>query len=824
MALWQDVRFALRGMIKARGLTVIALLTLAIGIGANTAIFSIVNAVLLEPLPFHDPGQLVQLQADLPGLGARNVGFSEPEFEDLRDRAGIFDAVSIVFPAPANITGGEHPERIQIVGVSPNYFDILGARPQLGRLFDKRDVAEGFAEATVISDGLWHREFGADPGILGRKVRIDNDLYTIVGVLPPEFRHPAPASAKPIDLWGTAGFRAAPFAGPIRNVRGLPGIIGRLKPGVTVEQARARLATLADSVRKDYAADYPANGAWTVSLTPLKEVVVGNTQTLLLVLLLAVSMILLMACVNVASLLLARSSARQREIAVRMALGASRYRIIRQLLTEALVLSLAAGAAGVIAATLSERALISFLPRQLPRADFISIDARVLLFSIVVAIITSVIFGLAPALQISRVDANALKQDGRSGDTTVRSARTRRWLVGAEVAISLTLVIGAGLLLRTFWELLHVHPGFSSENVLAATVWLPVPNDPKTDVYATNDQRTALVREWVRRLHTISGVKDAAASTALPLRNQLLPRGFRVEGKSEQGEPATAYWVLISPEFIQGMGATVLRGRGFEEGDDSRTAPVALVDEAAARRLWGDQDPVGRRLRFAGNFFANGKPQPPPWMTVVGVVSNMKFGKLDEGELPHLYSSAYQFNGKFLNIVVRATGDPGALGRSIQTEVQAVDPNLPISDVAPMTEVLTASVADRRFVAALIGLFALLALGLAAVGVYGVTAYSVQQRTREFGIRSALGATTSDLVRMVLRDSMWPVLGGLIAGVLGAALAGRAIATLLFGVRTVDPLIYVLSIVVLVMMGLAANYIPARRAGKIDPNSALRYE
>src|SRR5215472_1396893 len=823
MGLWQDVRFALRGMIKARGLTVVALLTLAIGIGANTAIFSIVNAVLLEPLPFHDPGQLIQLQADLPGVGARNVGFSEPEVEDIAN-SGIFDAVSVVFPAPANITGGEHPERIQIVGVSPNYFEVLGAHPQLGRLFDKRDIADGFAEATVISDGLWQRVFGSDPTVLGRKVRIDNDLYTIVGVLPPDFRHPQPASAKPIDLWATAGFRAAPFVGPIRSARGLPGIVGRLKSGVTVEQAQARLTALADSVRKDFAADYPANAAWTVSLTPLKEVVVGNTQTLLLVLLLAVSMILLMACVNVASLLLARSSARMREIAVRMALGASRYRIVRQLLTEALVLSLAAGAVGVIAATLSERALIGLLPDQLPRAESIAIDGRVLLFSIAIAIITSIIFGLAPALQTSRVDANALKQDGRSGDTTVRSARTRSWLVGAEVALSLTLVIGAGLLLRTFWELLHVHPGFSTENVLAATVWLPVPNDPKTDVYATSEQRTALIREWVRRLHGIPGVKDAAVSTSLPLRNQLLPRGFRVEGKSEQGEPGTAYWILISPEFIPGMGATVLRGRGFEERDDARTAPVVVVDEAAAHKLWGDQDPVGRRVRFAGSFFANGKPTAPPWMTVVGVVSNMKFGKLDEGELPHLYSSAYQFNGKFLNIVVRATGDPGALGRSIQTEVQAADPNLPISDVAPMTEVLTASVADRRFAAALIGLFALLALALAAVGVYGVTAYSVQQRTREFGIRSALGATTSDLVRMVLRDSMWPVLGGLAAGIVGAAIAGRAIASLLFGVRTIDPLIYVLSIAMLAVMGFAANYIPARRAGKADPNMALRYE
>ncbi len=822
--MWQDVRFAIRGMLKARGVSMLALLTLAIGIGANTTIFSLVNGVLLQPLPFPHAAQLVQLQADLPGVGATNVGFSEPELEDLRNQAGIFDAVSVVFPGPANITGGERPERIQVLVVSRNYFDMLGAKPQLGRLFDQRDIAEGFAETIVISDGLWHRLFGGASDIVGRKVQVDNDLYVIVGVLQPDFRHPAPASEKPTEIWATAGFRAAPFPGAVRNARLLPNIIGRLKPEITAEQAQAKLTTLANSLRKDYGSDYPANSGWTITLTPLKDVVVGNSQTLLLALLLAVSLILLIACVNVASLLLARSSTRQSEMAVRIALGANRSRIVRQLLTESALLSLSAAIVGFAGSWFAERALIRLLPQQLPRAEFISIDARMLLFSILVAMLISILFGLAPALQTARLDVNALKRDGRSGETTIRSGATRRWLVGAEVALSLTLVIGAGLLLRTFWELLHVNPGFSSDNVLAATVWLPVPNDPKTDIYATSAQRTALIREWVRRLHTISGVEAAAVSSALPLRNQLQPAGFRVEGKDDLQEPPTAYRVIISPEFMGSIGATVLRGRNFGDADDTRTNLTALVDEEAARQLWGNQDPIGRHLHFAGKFMINGKLQDAPWITVVGVVSNIKFGKLDERVRPHIYSSAYQVNGKFLNVVVRATGDPATVARDIQTQMQAVDPNLPISDVAPMTEIVMASVADHRFAALLVALFAMVALGLAAVGVYGIAAYSVQQRTREFGIRSAMGATTSDLVRIMLGDSMMPVLTGLAVGILGAALAGRALSSLLFGVHTVDPLVYVVSSVVLLLVGLSATYIPARRIGKIDPNLALRCE
>lgn len=824
MGLWQDLRFALRSMIKAPSVAVVALLTLALGIGANTAIFSVVDAVLLRPLPFHEAGQLVQLRADFRGLGTQNLGFSYPEFEDLRDRSGIFDRISVAWPAPANLTGGEHPERVDILGVSPNYFELLGVRPQLGRVFDSRDIAEGFAEAAVISDGLWHREFAADPGILGRKVRLDNDLYTIVGVAPEGFRHPGPTNAQPVDFWVTAGFRANPFPPPVRNLRVLPGLIGRLKPGITPQQAQNMLQIFVANLRKQYGADYPASSGWTLVAEPLKQVVVGNSQPLLVSMLLAVGLILLIACVNVAGLLLARASGRRREMAVRAALGASRGRLIRQLLTESAALSVAAALLGVTVAFLIEKSLIALLPDQITRAGQIRIDAPVLLFSTGIAVVAAILFGLAPALQSSRANTEALKQEERSGDTSLQSRRMRKLLVGAEVAFSVVLVVTAGLLLRTFWDLLHVNPGFSSNHVLTATVWLPVPNDPKTDVYQTNEQRAAFVREVLRRVHQIPGVESAAVASALPLRSQLFRQGFRVEGRPEEGDIPIASFVLVSPEFFRTLNARLVRGRMIQESDDKNIPPTIMVDEAAARVLWPGQDPLGRRLRLGRNIIVNNKPAAPPWMSVVGVVNNIKFESLDEKDVPHIYASMYQVSGKLFRVLVKATGDPASIGRDIKDQVQSVDPNLPVSGVEALNEVVTDSLSDRRFAAGLIACFALLALGLAAIGVYGVASYTVAQRTKELGIRAALGATAADLVRIVMKDGMRPVLGGLVAGALCAPLLGRMVSSLLYGVDLLQPEIYLVSVVVLAGIGLLANYLPARRAGHVDPNRALRYE
>jgi predicted permease len=825
MDLWQDVRFALRTMWKSPRITATVLLTLALGIGANTAIFSVVNATLFRPLPFHDPEQLVVLHADLRGLGAKSVGFSVPEVDDLRDRAGVFSAVSVVYQGPGNLTGGEHPERLESGVVSPNYFSILGTRPQLGRLFDPSDAAPGFADAVVISDGLWRREFGGERSVLGHQMRLDTDLYTIVGVLPPDFRNPSSAGAVPVEVYVTAGFRGAPFPPPQRSARWLPGIIGRLKPGMTLAQAQAKLDPFSDSLRRDYGSDYPAGSGWTLSVTPLKEVVVGNTRTLLISLLLAVAFILLIACVNVANLLLAGASARRREIAVRLALGASRARIIRQLLTESAVLSIMAAAAGVGVATLGLQSLIAMLPSQLPRLNDIHVDARVLVFSLTLSLLTTVLFGLVLAFQAGKVEPSLSGLRERASSGSRHDSKVRQVLIGAEVALSLVLLVGAGVLLRTLWNLVQVNPGFNSQHLVAGSVSLPVPNDPKADRYGQLETRTAFVRETVRRLRAVPGVENAAMSSVVPLQGALLQSGYRVEGAPESGDAPTAVSASVTPEFFRTIGAPLVRGRVIQDTDDQQAPLVVLVDEAAARHFWGAQDPLGKRIRSARIT----RRTPPGWFTVVGVVGNVKLASLDEKDVPHVYTSlyqtpGYQTPGRNLGVLVRGTGDRAMLNRAVPREIQTVDPNLPVSPIVEMTELIRDGVGDRRFAALLLGCFAVVALLLMSIGVYGVASYAIVRREKEISIRSALGATRGQLMQMVLREGMVPILVGLAVGAAGAALSGHLLAALLFEVRATDGNVLAAAGVTLLGIGILANYLPARRAGRVDPIAALRTE
>ena len=824
MSFRKDVQFSLRAMWKSPRITITVLATLVLGIGANTAIFSVVDATLLKPLPFRDPGQLVELSADLRGLGARNVGFSVPEFDDLRDRAGTFSEVSVVWRDTCNLTGGDRPERLEFLAVSPNYFRILDASPQLGRLIDFRDTANGIAEAAVISDALWHKEFGGERNVIGRRVRLDNDLYTIVGVLPPQFHPPSSPGLNPVDLWITSGFRADPFPVPQRGLRLLPGIIARLNPGLHPQQAQARLEAFSDSLRREYGSDYPATAGWTLSVTPLIEVVAGRARTLLTSLLLAVGLILLIACVNVANLLLVNATARQREMALRLALGATRGRIIRQMLTEAVLLSLMAAVAGVGASAICLRVLVGVLPSQLPRLNPIGLDTRVLAFSLAIALLTTVVFGLIPAWHASRTQPGTAELRERGGSASRRAAGLGKSLIGAEVGLSLVLLVAAGLLLKTFWNLMAVNPGFNSQHLLAGSFRLPTPNDPKKDEYLDIDQRTRLVRESIRRLRGIAGVEDAAMTSVVPFNAPVVPDGFRVEGVSDKGDAPTAVEVSVTPKFLSTMGTPLLRGRMFQESDDSMSQPVALVDEAAVRLLWNGADPVGRRVRYSRDIRVNGRPAPAPWMTVVGVVGNAKLSNLDEIDVPHIYESMFQRSRRQFGVLVRAIGDKAALTRDVRREIQTVDPNLPVTDMTAMDDLISNGVGDRRFAAWLIGTFALVALLLTCVGVYGIASYSVVRREKEIGIRSALGATRQQLVTMILRDGMAPVLLGMACGGIAAQFSERMLAALLFGVNSGDGLVFTGAGLTLIAIGILANYIPARGAGRIDPIIALRNE
>ena len=509
---------------------------------------------------------------------------------------------------------------------------------------------------------------------------------------------------------------------------------------------------------------------------------------------------------------------------LRLALGATRGRIIRQMLTESVLLSLMSAAVGVGAAAIGLRVLVGVLPSQLPRLNPIGLDARVLAFSLAIALLTTFLFGLIPAWQASRTHPGTSELRERGGSASRRSAGLGKSLIGAEVGLSLVLLVAAGLLLRTLWNLMEVNPGFNSHHLLAGSFRLPTPNDPKADEYLDINQRTHLVRESIRRMHSIAGVEYAAMTSVVPFNGPVVPSGFRVEGVSDKGDAPTAVEVYVTPEFFSTMGTPLLRGRMLQESDDSMSQLVAVVDQAAVRLLWGGADPVGRRVRYSRDIRVNGRAAPAPWMTVVGVVGNAKLSSLDEIEVPHIYESMYQFSRRRFGVVVRAEGDNAALSRDVRREIQKVDPDLPVSDMTAMTDLTSNGVGDRRFAAWLLGTFALEALLLTCVGVYGIASYSVVRREKEIGIRSALGASRQQLVNMILRDGMVPVLVGMACGYIAAVFSGRLLAAILFDVNSVDGIVFACSGMTLIVIGILANYIPACRAGRIDPVVALHSE
>ena len=828
---WQDLRYGLRMLLKKPAFTAIAVLTLAIGVGANTAIFSIVNAVLLRPLPYREPQRLVKVVFSNPGLGLRGIAASIPEFDDLRNRSNVFEDVCGIGGGNVNLTGGSQPERLDFIAVHPNYFSMLGATPQLGRLFGPQDFALGFAPVVVISDGLWHRAFGADRNIIGRTLRLDNDAYTVIGVLPPEFRHPE--AARDVEAFLTAGFSGDPAPKPARSTKVLPAVIGRLKPGITLEQAQARLTAMAAQLRHDYPTDYPAQAQWTIEIQPLQEVLVGNVRPMLLVLLGAVILIVLIVSLNLANLLLARASARQQEMAVRQALGASRARMIRQMVTESLLLSAFGGTAGVLTAYGVLGFIVRFVPANVPRLNSIQIDGAVLGFALLISLLTGLVFGLAPALHSAKVAlSSAIREGARGSGYSVRTGRLRDALIAAELAFAVMLMVGAGLLLRTLRDLLIENPGFNPSHVVTANLWLPVPNDPEADPYNGLEKQSPFNRELLQRMKMIPGVDLAAITGKLPTARDsgggdVIMTALNVEDRPrESSEDLRSEGIRVSSDYFKLMQISLVRGRFFNEGDIDGKQPVAIIDESTARRYWPDRDPIGRRLQFGQDPTASRFVQK--WRTIVGIVKDVKQDGLDLNGIPHIYVPIFQYPGRTLSIVLRTSLPASSLEPQIRQAVQSIDSGLPIFHVYSMDDVLDASLAPRRFSASLVSGFAALALLLASVGIYGLLAYMVGQRSREIGIRMALGAERPAVLRLIMRDVATLAGIGISAGVAMAFALTRvlpaAVAGAFSNVELVDVSTYAGVTLLLAGVALLAGWIPARRAVRVAPTIALRCE
>jgi predicted permease len=829
--LLQDVRYGLRMLVKQPTFTIVAVLTLALGVGANTAIFSIVNAVLLRSLPFPDPDRLVRIYFNNPGVGLRAVRFSVPEYDDLRAQTDVFEDVSVIVSGPTNLTGAKQPEHLEMVEVSPNYFSMLGATPELGRLFGHQDFALGFAPVVVISDALWRRSYGADPGVLGRNLRLDNDLYTIVGVLPPGFRHPA-QNIPAVEVWITCGYSADPFPPPARGLRILPGAIGRLKPGLTLAQAQARLDALTANLRREFANDYPPQAKWTIEIVPLQQSLVGKVRPMLVVLMAAVVLIVFVVSLNIGSLLLARASGRQQEIAVRAAMGASGSRMIRQMLTESLLLAFIGGIAGLATAAITLKAVLRFVPANLPRLGEVNIDWRVLGFALLISVATGLLFGLAPAIHSAKAGlASTMREGSRGSGYSGKAGRMRDVLMVAQLAFALVLMVGAGLLLETLRDLLRQNPGFNPSQVVTANIYLPNPNDPKLDPYETLAQQIPFNRELLRRANAIPGVELAAITSNLPAADAINSdstaygvtnhNSLAIEDRpTESSGDLSAEVIRISPDYFRVIQTPLAEGRFFTEADENGKLPVVIIDEATARRYWWpDHDPLGRRLRIRLRF---GQNPVNPWCTVVGVVKNIKHDGLDVDGVPHLYVPLNQFVGRSLSLVLKTSLPASTLEAQIRDTIQSVDPTLPVFNVTSMDEVLDASLASRRFSANLVAGFAGMALLLASIGIYGLLAYMVGQRSREIGLRLALGAQRTDVLRLVLGKGVVLAGLGIVTGVIFSASTASMMASLLYGVRPHDPAVFLIVPLLLFAVAVLASYLPARRATKVNPIVALR--
>jgi len=829
--LFHDLGYAVRMLLRSPGFSFIAIATIALGVGATTAIYSVIDATLLHPLPYRNPAELVRIVDDLPGVGAQDVGISIPEWRDL-ESSGIFQSVSISSTgADVNLTGGAQPERLGFKHVTPNYFAVLGVDAQLGRTFDPHDATPGYNLEVVISDGLWRREFGADPHIIGKALRLDNDVYNLVGVMPRGFRDQGSTSEEQnTELWLGAGMAALPFPPPQRGIRLESRVVtARLKPGLPIAAAEGHLDALVEALKQQYPAEYPAQSAWTVRLIPLSETIVGSVRQSLILLFGAVGLVLLISCVNVANLLLARASVRGREIAVRQALGAQRMRLLRQLLTEILLLFLLGGIAGFAVLFCTQHFLLRLVPESLPHLNDIAVGWGVLVFAVAVSVAAGTIFGLAPAWLMSRVDLiGTLRQEGRSSSGTRERSRARQILIISELALSLVLMVAAGLLLRSFWDLFKVHPGFNPDRVMAIQTWLPGPNDPTADIYRTATQESVLLHEILRRSRTLPGVEEAAVGdgAALPLgHSHINPLPLIREGLETKANQAPVIGgSLVSPEYFHLLGIPLLRGRLFNDQDLENTPQVAVINQAAARTYWPGQDPLGKRVRLRLDPRDLSSSGTPPSTTIVGVIADARTESLAGAVIPQIYRSVYQRSAKDLAIFLRGQLDPSAISAQVRQQVQSIDPELPVFHAETLDDVLSTSLSVRRFSMEMVAFFAATALLLAGLGIYGTISHLVNEQRREIAIRLALGAQRGNIRKMVLRRGLGLAVAGAGLGVAGAFIVSHLMARLLYGVSPTDLPTFAGVTLVLTTVALAASYLPALRAMNLDPITTLHSE